>query len=80
MDTETERRIQLALEQLTKGRTTIMIAHRLSTLRAADSLIVIERGELTEAGTHDELIRKKGDYYTLYKLQMEAMRNIGVGG
>lgn len=79
MDTETERRIQLALEQLTKGRTTIMIAHRLSTLRAADSLIVIERGELT-SGTHDELIRKKGDYYTLYKLQMEAMRNIGVGG
>lgn len=80
MDTETERQIQSALERLTKGRTTIMIAHRLSTLRDADKLIVIENGKMPEAGTHMELINKKGIYFNLYKLQMEALRNIGIEG
>ncbi len=80
MDTETERQIQTALERLTKGRTTIMIAHRLSTLRDADKLIVIENGKVPEAGTHHELINKKGIYFNLYKLQMEALRNIGIEG
>lgn len=78
MDTQTERQIQTALEQLIKGRTTIMIAHRLSTLRDADHLIVIENGKMPEFGTHAELIRKKGIYYGLYKMQMEALRNIGI--
>jgi ABC-type multidrug transport system ATPase subunit len=54
VDTETEREIQLALENLIKGRTTIAIAHRLSTLRRADRLVVIERGRITEVGPHDE--------------------------
>ena len=78
MDTQTERKIQEALTLLSKGRTTIMIAHRLSTLRDADKLIVIENGRMPEHGTHDELIRKKGIYYDLYKLQLEALKNIGV--
>ncbi len=80
MDTETERQIQTALERLVVGRTTIMIAHRLSTLRDADKLIVIENGKAPEAGTHMELIKKKGIYYKLYQLQMDALRNIGVQG
>lgn len=78
MDTETERKIQSALERLSKGRTTIMIAHRLSTLRDADKLIVIENGKVPEAGTHLELINQKGIYYNLYRLQLEAMKNIGI--
>ncbi len=80
MDTQTERQIQTALEQLIKGRTTIMIAHRLSTLRDADHLIVIENGKMPEFGTHLELIRKKGIYYGLYMMQMEALRNISIEG
>lgn len=78
MDTETERTIQTALEHLVVGKTTIMIAHRLSTLRDADQLIVIENGKMPEFGTHDELIRQKGIYFKLYTLQMEALKNIGV--
>ncbi len=78
MDTETERRIQYALGLLTKGRTTIMIAHRLSTLRDADKLIVIENGKMPEFGTHKELLKQKGVYHKLYKLQMEALKNIGI--
>jgi ATP-binding cassette subfamily B protein len=78
MDTQTERRIQAALDNLVKGRTTIMIAHRLSTLRNADYLIVIENGKMPEFGTHAELLAKKGIFYKLYKLQMEALRNIGI--
>lgn len=78
MDTETERKIQTALERLSVGRTTITIAHRLSTLRDADKLIVIENGKVPEAGTHLELIAKKGIYFKLYKLQLEAMKNIGI--
>jgi len=80
MDTETERKIQSALEKLVVGRTTIMIAHRLSTLRDADKLIVIENGKMPEFGTHLELINKKGIYYKLYTLQLEAMKNIGIEG
>ena len=78
MDTETERTIQAALENLVVGKTTIVIAHRLSTLRDADQLIVIENGKMPEFGTHAELIRQKGIYFKLYTLQMEALRNIGV--
>jgi len=80
MDTETERQIQNALERLVVGRTTIMIAHRLSTLRNADKLIVIENGKMPEFGTHAELIAKKGIYFKLYKMQAEALRNIGIEG
>ena len=78
MDTQTERQIQAALNRLTKGRTTIIIAHRLSTLRDADNLIVIERGKVEESGTATELLKKKGIYYKLYKLQAEALRSVGL--
>lgn len=78
MDTETERKIQSALAELVKGKTTIMIAHRLSTLRDADSLIVIENGKVAESGTHDELMARDGVYHKLYSLQIEALKNAGI--
>jgi len=71
MDTETEARIQQALERLVRGRTTFAIAHRLSTLKHADRLLVIEGGELEEIGTHDELIAQDGIYARLCHMQTE---------
>lgn len=76
MDTRTERKIQAAIDNLKQGRTIISIAHRLSTLRDADMLCVIENGELKEMGTHDKLIKEKGKYFELYKLQSEALQFI----
>lgn len=79
MDTGTERRIQEALTQLIKGKTTIMIAHRLSTLRDANRLIVIEHGKVVEEGSHAELLAKEGGVYNkLFTLQMEALKNAGI--
>ncbi len=72
LDTETEKKIQDALDRLTEGRTTIAIAHRLSTLRNADRLIVLEGGHVREVGTHKELLEKKGIYYDLVSAQAEA--------
>jgi ABC-type multidrug transport system fused ATPase/permease subunit len=80
MDTETERNIQKSLSYLTQNRTTIIIAHRLSTLRDVDSLIVIENGKMTESGTHSELIAKKGAYFNLYSMQAKALKSIGIEG
>ncbi|MEG0318902.1 MAG: ATP-binding cassette domain-containing protein, partial [Niameybacter sp.] len=74
MDTQTERKIQEAIDELKEGRTIIAIAHRLSTLRDADQLAVIEDGKLLEQGTHEELIAKEGKYYDLYQLQAEAIK------
>lgn len=79
MDTQTERKIQEAIENLKEGRTIIAIAHRLSTLRDADQLAVIENGQLLEIGTHEELIAQQGKYYTLHKLQTEAIKFIEEG-
>ncbi|MBQ6838313.1 MAG: ATP-binding cassette domain-containing protein, partial [Clostridia bacterium] len=79
MDTETERNIQNSLSELKEGRTTIAIAHRLSTLRDADKLAVIEDGECIEFGSYNELMNKKGAYYKTFKLQEEALRFIGIG-
>lgn len=73
VDTETERSIQMSLRYLVKGRTTISIAHRLSTLRDADFLVVIDNGEITEQGTADELLKLKGTYYKLMELQTKAL-------
>ncbi len=78
MDTKTERKIQEALRVISKDRTTITIAHRLSTLRDADHLIVIEEGKMVETGTHEELLERDGVYKKLYTLQMEALKTIGI--
>jgi ATP-binding cassette subfamily B protein len=72
VDTETEREIQAALENLIKGRTTIAIAHRLSTLRRANRLVVLERGQIVEIGSHDELLRVSGSYARLHRAQMQV--------
>ncbi len=69
VDTETEKEIQKALDNLVQGRTTIAIAHRLSTLRRADRLVVMERGEVVEIGSHEELMEKRGAYWRLYEAQ-----------
>lgn len=79
MDTETERNIQNSISQLKSGRTTIAIAHRLSTLRDADKLAVIDEGECVEFGSYDELMEKQGVYYKIFKLQEQALRFIGIG-
>lgn len=79
MDTQTERKIQEAIAKLKEGRTIISIAHRLSTLRDADQLAVIEDGELIEIGDHETLIEKQGKYYDLHKLQTEAIQFIEEG-
>lgn len=79
MDTETEKLIQNAITVLTKDKTTIMIAHRLSTLRDVDELIVIENGRVAERGTHKELLAiENGVYNKLYTLQLEALKNAGI--
>lgn len=78
VDTETELAIQKSLEQLEKGRTVLSIAHRLSTLRNATHLIVLDEGRVTEAGTHEELMAMKGTFYKLSELQTKALAMRGV--
>ena len=69
VDNESEIMIQRATEQLTKGRTSIVIAHRLSTIQAADKIIVLDKGEIQETGSHEELLRKDGMYKKLHSMQ-----------
>ncbi|WDV44924.1 ABC transporter ATP-binding protein [Clostridiaceae bacterium M8S5] len=69
IDTETERLIQDAMEKLMEGRTTLVVAHRLSTIQHADKIIVLHKGKIREMGNHQELLTKKGMYYKLYELQ-----------
>jgi ATP-binding cassette subfamily B protein len=73
VDTETEFEIQRALNNLIRGRTTIAIAHRLSTLRRADRLIVMDRGKIVEIGNHDELMAREGHYWRLYMAQSKQL-------
>lgn len=72
IDSETEHLIQRGMQRLTKGRTTLLIAHRLSTIRHADRIFVLDHGRIVQSGTHEELIRSKGSYYTMYRSQSSA--------
>ncbi|HEY1112971.1 MAG TPA: ABC transporter ATP-binding protein [Chitinophagaceae bacterium] len=69
LDTESERLVQDAINNMMQNRTSIVIAHRLSTIRHADEIIVLQKGEIVERGTHDELIEKRGYYYRLVQMQ-----------
>jgi ATP-binding cassette subfamily B protein len=79
VDTETEKQIQQALDRLVEGRTTFAIAHRLSTLQAADRLIVLEKGKVVEQGLHAELVDKPGGVYAkLHNTQVEMASLVAI--
>ena len=71
LDTESERLVQAALDKLMQNRTTIVVAHRLSTIENADEIIVMDAGKIVETGTHNELLAKKGRYAALHKVQAD---------
>jgi ATP-binding cassette subfamily B protein len=79
VDVETEKQIQEAIGRLIQGRTTFAIAHRLSTLRNASRLVVLDKGEIAEIGTHEELMAKEGAFYKLVQSQTALNEIIGVG-
>jgi subfamily B ATP-binding cassette protein MsbA len=72
LDTESENKIQEALKDLSKGRTTLVVAHRLSTIEGADRIVVLKDGCIVESGKHDELLALDGEYTSLYKTQFES--------
>jgi len=76
IDTESEVLIQHAIDKLIAGRTSIVIAHRLSTIRKADKIIVMDKGEIKETGTHEELLAKEGFYANLYNMQLEKQKTL----
>tara|TARA_R110002012_G_scaffold281984_3_gene471608 strand:+ start:844 stop:2706 length:1863 start_codon:yes stop_codon:yes gene_type:complete len=76
LDAQSEKVVQQALDRLSKGRTTIVIAHRLATIRGADKIIVMDRGRVMDEGTHDELLSRGGIYADLYRLQFEDGKTV----
>lgn len=76
IDSESEILVQKAIDMLIKGRTSIVIAHRLSTIRKADQIIVMDKGQLIEQGTHSQLIQQEGAYHKLYKAVEKSKSNI----
>lgn len=77
IDTHTERLVQQGIKKLLEGRTSFVIAHRLSTIRNADRIMVVEEGGIVESGTHEELIKLKGQYYNLYTSQFKFLNDEG---
>ena len=73
VDTATERKIQEALDNLMTNRTVLVIAHRLSTVRKADQIVVLKKGHVVEQGTHETLLRTKGEYYNFWRMQFDAV-------
>lgn len=80
VDTQTEKKVQEAIQRLVQGRTTFAIAHRLSTLRNADRLVVLDEGKVAEVGTHEELMEKEGIFYNLVNTQQQTTAVMAVGG
>jgi ATP-binding cassette subfamily B multidrug efflux pump len=78
VDTDTEHRVRLALSRMITGRTSVLIAHRLSTVQSADTILVMHKGQLRERGTHQQLLTQRGLYYKLYQLQYRD-QELGVG-
>ena len=78
LDTESERLVQQAIDELMEGRTVLVIAHRLSTVRRADTIVVMDAGRIVERGTHEELLALGGTYRRLYDLQFAAGDDPGV--
>ena len=75
MDNESEQLVSQSLERLSKGRTTVTIAHRLTTIQNADRILVLSDNSIVEEGNHEELLLKKGMYYQLYTSVREAEKN-----
>jgi ATP-binding cassette, subfamily B, bacterial MsbA len=73
LDTESERLVQEALERLMKGRTTFVVAHRLSTIQRADRILVLDKGRLVEQGPHAQLLERKGLYHYLYTIRLNEL-------
>jgi ATP-binding cassette subfamily B protein len=84
VDTDTEMRVRSALERMVQGRTSVIVAHRLSTVQQADRILVMHKGQLRELGTHQELLGQRGIYWKLYQLQykdqeVQSARAVGDG-
>jgi subfamily B ATP-binding cassette protein MsbA len=80
LDNESERLVQQALQNLMTGRTVFVIAHRLSTVRRADRIVVLENGSISDAGSHEDLLARLGTYRRLYELQFVDLEPAGVNG
>ena len=74
IDTETEMILQKGLQELLKGRTSFIIAHRLSTIKNANCIMYVDKGDILERGTHEELLASKGEYYKLYMSQFDFLK------